>query len=128
MSQPIELSDLQISMMRVLWREGEASAAQVHQALLPERELAFTSVSTMLNRLAKKGLITHRKEGRQFMFRALISEDDVLQSDMDALMGRWFSGSAPTLVSHLLTSGEMGEDDLDRIKNMIAGAEKRGVK
>ncbi len=127
MSQSIELSDLQISMMRVLWREGEASAADVHRALLNDRDLAFTSVSTMLNRLEKKGLITHRKEGRQFIFRALVSEEKALQSDMEALMGRWFSGSAPVLVNHLLKKGDIGDDDLDRIKAMIAQARENEV-
>ncbi len=127
MSQSIELSDLQISMMRVLWREGEASAADVHRALLNDRDLAFTSVSTMLNRLEKKGLITHRKEGRQFIFRALVSEEKALQSDMEALMGRWFSGSAPVLVNHLLKKGDIGDDDLDRIKTMIAQARENEV-
>ncbi|NIP78946.1 MAG: BlaI/MecI/CopY family transcriptional regulator, partial [Gemmatimonadetes bacterium] len=51
--------------MAVLWERGEATVVVVREALEPERELAHTTVSTLLTRLERRGVVTRRKEGRQ---------------------------------------------------------------
>ena len=67
MSESHQLSDLQLGLLRILWDRGEATATDVHAALLEQdRELAPTTVSTMLSRLEKKGtirVVTPRKTG-----------------------------------------------------------------
>ena len=62
-----DLSDLQLAVVRVLWDKGEASAADVQRALHRSRGLAITTVSTLLTRLEKRGLLSHRADGRTFV-------------------------------------------------------------
>src|SRR5258705_11787887 len=68
------LGDLQLAIMRVLWAQGEATVADVHEALEPERGLALTTIATMLVKMEKKGVVDHRAEGRRFIYRPLVSE------------------------------------------------------
>lgn len=115
-----QLADLQYAIMRVLWSEGEASVARVQEALGPDRARALTTIATMLAKMEKKGVVAHRSVGRQFLFRAKISEADVRRSMVGELTRRLFRGDAAALVSHLLSEEEIDPGELDRIKALIA--------
>ncbi|MDJ0837872.1 MAG: BlaI/MecI/CopY family transcriptional regulator [Acidobacteriota bacterium] len=119
------LSEPQMAVMRVLWQKGEASAAQVHEALQTERPQAYTTVSTTLSRLEKRGIVTHRGEGRQYFYRALVAEDEVVRAGVKDLVKRLFGGDRVNLVSHLLRSEEMAPGDLENIQRMIDEARNR---
>jgi BlaI family transcriptional regulator, penicillinase repressor len=116
-----QLSDLQLALLRILWDQGEANAAEVHTALLAQsRELAPTTVSTMLSRLEKKGLITHRVEGRQFIYRPLVSEPEVRRTMLARLTDHFFRGDVSALVSHLVGRDEAARDDVAQIQQLLA--------
>ena len=121
-----QLADLQYAIMRVLWAEGEASVARVQEALGPDRARALTTIATMLAKMEKKGVVVHRTAGRQFLFRAKISEAEVRRSMVGELTRRLFRGDAAALVSHLLSEEEIDPGELDRLKGLIA--DKRSAK
>jgi BlaI family transcriptional regulator, penicillinase repressor len=81
----VRLGKLQLAIMRVLWRRGEAAVAEVHEDLEAERELAPTTVATMLAKLEHKGVVAHRTEGRRFIYRPLVNEELVRRSMVDEL-------------------------------------------
>jgi len=115
------LGDLQLAIMRVLWGAGEATVAQVHQALESDRGLALTTIATMLKKMERKGVVGHRSEGRQFVYRPTVSEAEVHRSMVSELTERLFDGDAAALVSHLLTEQEIDRDELDAIQRLIEG-------
>ena len=63
MNRRLRLGDLQIAILRVLWEEGEATVARVHEALAGKRR-APTTIATMLSKMEKRGIVEHRVEGR----------------------------------------------------------------
>src|SRR5215207_3125543 len=117
------LTDLQFAIMRILWERAEATVLDVQNQLRPERDLAQTTIATMLSRLEKRGVVEHRLDGRQFVYRPLITEQDVRGSMVSELRELLFNGSSAALMSHLLRSRDMNPGDLDRVKRMIAEAE-----
>ena len=115
-----------MEIMRVLWDSGEATVAEVQTALQEQnRELAPTTVATMLSRLEKRNLITHRTENRQYVYRALVSERDVRRSMVRDLIGQLFQGDVKALVSHLVRESEIDATDLNELKKMIAEKEEK---
>jgi predicted transcriptional regulator len=121
MTESHQLSDLQLGLLRILWDRREATALEVHAALVEQsRELAPTTVSTMLTRLEKKGLITHRVEGRQYIFRPLVSEPEVRRSMLARLTDYFFKGDVGALVSHLVDKHETTRDDVAELKKLLA--------
>lgn len=120
--EDVALSELQIAVMRELWSRQEASTAEVAQALADQRGLAHTTVATLLTRLEKRGVVAARRDGRQLVYRALVSEAQVRRSMVAGLLGSVFGGDAPALVSHLVRESELGADDLERIKRLLAKA------
>jgi len=125
-NQDPQLTALQTDLMRVLWARGEATAAEVHAALATGRNLAPTTVATLLRRLEKRGLVEHRSEGRQFVFRPLIGEEEACEAMVGELAERLFEGDPARLVHHLITRHELRPDDLARVRAMIEARESEG--
>jgi len=122
----VALSELQIALMRVLWRHGETSVSDVAAALAEERGLKYTTVATLLVRLEKRGVVKKRREGRQLVYRALVSEPQVRRSMVADLIGSLFGGDARELVAHLVSESDIAPGDLERVRKRLAKTERRG--
>src|SRR5262245_21112846 len=119
MKKPLRLGDLQVAILRVLWDEGEASVARVTHALAGKRR-APTTIATMLTKMERRGLVEHRIDGRQFIYRPLLSEQQVTHTLVTDLTQRLFEGDVSALVSHLLRS-----EELVRLRAMIVEREQK---
>ena len=119
------LGDLQLAIMRVLWGRGEATVADVHEALEPERGLALTTIATMLMKMEKKGVVDHRAEGRRFIYRPVVSESQVTRSMVADLTSQLFRGDVTALVNHLLSEHDIDSSELAQLRKLI---EARGKK
>ena len=82
------LGNLQHAIMEVLWSAGEATASDVHRALQAERGLAPTTIATMLSKMERKGVVSHRTDGRRFVYRATVSRDEVRRTMLGELTDR----------------------------------------
>lgn len=110
--------------MRVLWARGETPVAEVHEAILPERGLALTTVATVLARLERSGYVARRQAGRHYLYRALVSEEEVRRSMVSGLAERLFQGDVAALVSHLLSESEIEPGDLDKVRRLLERRER----
>lgn len=119
------LTELQVEILEILWSEGEAGTALVRDRLAPDRELALSTVATLLSRLAKKGVVVHRRRGRQFIYRPTVSRSEVRRSMVSELTRSLFGGDAAALVQHLVAAHEVDGAELDRIRALIDEAEAR---
>lgn len=125
------LTELQLEIMTVLWDRGEATVETVRESLEPERDLAHTTVSTLLSRLQKRGVVSRRKEGRQYVYTAAVAAERVQRSvvtEIGEVADRLFAGDVADLVTTLLAESDVGADDLARVRAMIDAkeAELRG--
>ncbi|MDY7078067.1 MAG: BlaI/MecI/CopY family transcriptional regulator [Chloroflexota bacterium] len=121
------LTALQMTVMNVLWQLGEATVAQVHAAVQEKRQLALTTVATVLSRLEKYGLLSHRTEGRQYVYRPLVSRDEVRRSQLSNVVDHLFEGNPADLVYHLINEADVDDDDLARIGALIESKEKENT-
>ena len=119
-----QLGDLQLAIMRVLWRQNEATVRQVQDALEASRPLALTTVATMLTKMEDKGVVGHRAEGRRYVYRPLVSERQVRRSMVRRLTEGLFAGDALAVVSHLLSEREIPAAELTELKRMIEQRER----
>ena len=108
-----------MAILRHLWSRGEATVVDIWEALHAERGWAQTTVATLLTRLERRGVVSHRTENRMYVYRPLVTEEDVQHSMVSELTERLFDGDVTALVSHLLTAQEMGPGDLARVRSMI---------
>jgi predicted transcriptional regulator len=116
------LTELQVEIMNVLWERGEASVGDVRNALKPQRDLAHTTVSTLLSRLEKKGVVRHRAVGRQYLYAPAVEAARVqrsVMSDLSEMLDRLFGGDVTTAVSHLLSESDVNAEDLARVRELV---------
>ena len=118
-----ELTELQRELMRVLWQKGEASASEVLEALRPQKKLAATTVATLLSRLEKKGVVSHRVEGRTFIYRPKVEETAVRSSLLDRVKDA-FAGDVAALMAQLLDEHDVNAEDLARVRELIAAKQR----
>lgn len=123
MSGPKNLGDLQLAILRALWQRGEAPVAEVHAALA-DRGLALTTIATMLRKMEEKQLVSHRENGRQFLYRAEVDPEQVQRNLVGDLVSRLFDGDPLALVSHLLRAGDLDVAELDALRQQLAAAER----
>jgi predicted transcriptional regulator len=118
MSTP-ELTELQLDIMRVLWERGRATVADVHHALA-SRGLAQATISTLLRRLEKKGVIAHDKVGREFVYRPLLSVDDAKHGLVTEMTKRILPDTVPALIHALWKKRKISAAELAEVKALIA--------
>lgn len=121
-----QLTALQLSILRELWARAEATVTELWEALHGERGLAPTTLATILSRLERRGVVAHRTRARQFVYRAMVTEEEVQHTMVGELTASLFEGDVPALVNHLLTAQEISPGDLARIRAMIDDAEALG--
>ncbi len=95
------LPPLELEVMKTLWQLGESTVRDVQRELGRRRPLAYTTVMTLLDRLARKGAATRRKQGRAHVYTPVLSRDAALELALDRLTGDFFEGSRQRLLGHL---------------------------
>lgn len=108
----------------MLWERSEATVVEIHEALRPERPLAPTTIATLLSRLARRGLVTYRAEGRQYVYRAVLQEHEAQRHALAEVTRMLFAGDVPTMVSQLLSSRDIRPGDLARVRGLIEAKEQ----
>ena len=119
------LTDLQLQIMGVVWDLGQATVGDVHGALLARTGLARKTIGTLLARLEQQGLLTHREEGREYVYRATVSRDEVGRATTRNLLSRLFQGDLSAFVSHALDANEVAPGDVERVREMIDEWERK---
>lgn len=92
---------LELECLSVLWRVGESNVRTVQEALAASRPLAYTTVMTMLERLARKQLVSRRKTGRHFVYAAQVERDVIRGHAVSHLVDALFDASPQQLLAFL---------------------------
>lgn len=113
------LTPLELEIMNVLWETGPA-AVQAVQANLKGRDLAYTTVQTMLNVLHRKGRVKRQLKDRAFVYRPVLSREKAVTQALGDMLDRFFGGSADSLVMSLVETRHLTPEKLARIQKMLA--------
>ncbi len=113
----ITLTPAELRLMRVLWARGESAVADIVQQV---ETLAYTSVLTTIRVLESKGYVTHRQEGRAFLYSAAVAEHEASRSEVRHVLERFFGNSRERLLLSLLGDGDLDAEELRRLKQAIA--------
>jgi predicted transcriptional regulator len=111
-------TDKELEIMRVVWELGEASARDIQAQLPGERH--YNTVLTIIRVLEKKGHLTHRNQGKSYIYRARQQPAKSRGHVVGHVIKQVFGGSATSLVLHLVETGDLTEDDLREIRQRLA--------
>jgi len=114
-----DLGELQKAVMEIVWEHGGGTVRQVLQRLNREPEPAYTTILSVMQKLEKAGWLTHRLEGRSYVYLPTKSRDEAGSKTLRAFIDRVFRGDPLLLFQRLLEDEELSEQDLSAIKRMI---------
>lgn len=117
------LTEAELRLMKILWRRGESAVNDLVAAMPEDEPLAYNSVLTTIRILEQKGYVEHRQEGRAFIYRPCIAEQDAGRSEVRHVLGRFFGNSRERLLLSLLGDEEISPEELQRLKDAIRDAE-----
>jgi len=115
--KPGQLTPLELEIMNVLWETGAANVQTVQKGL--GRELAYTTVQTMLNILYRKGKVTRTLKDRAYFYKPALSRARMLRQTVRDIVERLFGGSAESLVMTLVDSQKLSRAQLNRLKKLL---------
>jgi BlaI family transcriptional regulator, penicillinase repressor len=111
------LTPLELEIMKVLWETGPASVQTVQHTL--DRELAYTTVQTMLNVLHRKGKVTRKLSDKAYLYRPAVSRDQATGHALGDLIERMFGGSAERLVMSLIETKRLTPQKLAQLQKHL---------
>ena len=112
-----QLTPLELEIMHVLWATGPVNVQTVQQHL--ERELAYTTVQTMLNILHRKGKVKRTLKDRAYFYKPVVSRSQVVSQHMSDIVDRLFGGSAESLVMSLVETKHLTPRKLARLQKLL---------
>ena len=109
----------ELEVLQVIWQQGPSTVREVMTELNRNRPRAYTSVMSLMNVMAQKGLINQKPQGRAFVYSANVTQNKTQDRLVGDLLNRAFDGSASALVAHLLQQARPDGEELKEIRKSI---------
>ena len=121
MARPASLhpTDGELEILNVLWTQGTLSLSSICEALREERDVATTTVATMLRVMLEKGLVKRQGTGRCAKWQAAVTHKSAAKGMVGKLIDHVFDGSADLLAMHLVDSGQLNAQQLTELRDLI---------
>jgi BlaI family penicillinase repressor len=121
----VNLSNLELDVMRLIWRDKEVVVPDLHRELERDRGLTYSTVKTIVDRLEEKGAIGRiRTYGRTILYGPLVEEGALAKPMIKDMVRRLFGGEARPMISHLLDEAELSAEDLKYLEQAVARKRK----
>jgi len=118
------LGETEMEVLHHVWDLGEATVADVRERILEDRDVAYTTVMTVLKKLADKGYLDYYEKGRSYVYRPAEEPDAVQHSLLRRLMEKVFRGSPTALVQTLVQREDLSDDEREEIRALIDALEE----
>ncbi|HTQ98569.1 MAG TPA: BlaI/MecI/CopY family transcriptional regulator [Candidatus Acidoferrum sp.] len=116
--QPL-LTDTELELMLILWKLGESSVHDVLQVLPAKRAMAYTSASTIIRILEKKGFVASRKQGKAHLYYPLLAKTEYEARTLGHVVGRLFDNTPAALVARLIDHHKLSPDEIKELKKLL---------
>ncbi len=127
-SKPAILGKFELEIMHVIWDKGRATVQEVKDALSEAHPAAYTTFLTMMRRMEKKGIVEHEmhEDGKTYVYKPLVSRDEVSTSMFQDIYDRLFRGSSERLLNALnalFRKEKMTPEEIQHLRELIAEKE-----
>ncbi|HZJ02654.1 MAG TPA: BlaI/MecI/CopY family transcriptional regulator [Thermoleophilia bacterium] len=114
------LGELEAEIMECMWEFGSASVREVHECLAEKREIAYTTVMTVMSRLAEKGMLRRSQEGRAYVYVPVETRDAFCTSVVKRVLDGLFAGAGKPVLAHFVENlTEADSAELDGLAQVI---------
>jgi BlaI family transcriptional regulator, penicillinase repressor len=112
-------TQLELEILKILWRDGPANVRAVRDALAASRDLAYTSVMTTMNIMTKKGFLRRSKDGPTWVYHPRVTQKTTSRRMLGDLVDRLFDGSTALAMTNLLETSDINGEELERLRALL---------
>jgi predicted transcriptional regulator len=118
------LGELEVEIMNAVWDLGKASVQDVFEALYPQRKLAYTTIMTVMSRLAAKGVLEQDRSGIAYLYAPLVTREEVATNVMAEVVDRILAGRLSPVLESYLARGTADAEEIARLRKLLAAYAK----
>ena len=118
-------TDQELEILKVVWQRGQATVRETYEDLQKQREIAYTTVLTMMGILERKGHLRKTRGERAYVYGPVESQDETQQRMVREFVNRVFNGSARPLLAHLVSDRGLSQEELAEIENLVKQKRKK---
>ena len=122
MPEKVNPTERELEILKVLWDRGEATVRDVYEELRQRLPIVQNTVQAFLRTMEEKGLVTHRLEGRTFIYQPTYQRQQTTQRMAEQLLTRAFDGAMDQLVQSVLSLRQPTKDELAKLEQLLAEA------
>lgn len=116
----MSISSAEHIVMKALWARHPQSAEEIVGEVAEAQTWTEATVKTLLNRLLKKGAVSAEKDGRRYLYRPVLEQQQYVSEQSRTLLDRFFDGRISALVSHFSEREQLNPDEVAELKRLIA--------
>lgn len=126
MSKIPQISEMEWIIMKILWEDSPITANEVIDNLGDSTEWSDKTIRTFLNRLVKKEAISYKRNGREYLYFPIVSENQCIREENKTFLNRVYNGALNTMFAKFIEEEDLNEDEIEELKRML-DKKKRGV-
>jgi predicted transcriptional regulator len=121
MARPISRhpTELELEILKILWREGPSPGRKIRDALAEFRDLAYTSVMTVMKIMTEKRYVRRKKVDGNFVYYPRVSEEAISRQMLHDVVDRVFDGSAAAVMLNLLETADLDEEEMGQLREIV---------
>jgi len=121
----MKLSDFETEVLQVFWQHKKLSAPAVHKIIIEDRNVTYSTVKTIIDRLEKKGAIQRvAQQGRTIIYTSSASANSMRKPILNNFINKVFGGDSRLLMNHLIENKKLSQEDLDFLKEVVSKNKK----
>lgn len=125
MKKPLTpLGDSEMEILHIVWEKDEATVSAVHEHILGYRKVAYTTVMTIMKKLADKGILTFRKDGVTYIYRAAQPQEKVKHGLLRQTLSKVFKGSTAEMVQSLVEHEDLSDEEKKQLSEVLKTLKK----
>jgi BlaI family penicillinase repressor len=123
-AKPIELTEAEWTVIKAVWDSEPCTAPAIQEKLFKQTEWTYSTVRTLMDRMAGKGLLKAEKEKNVTLYRTAVTRAQAQRGELLYALKHAFNGALTPMVQCLLDTNDVSRDELDQLKQLIATHEK----
>ena len=119
MKQLPKISDAEWQIMQLFWAKGKATANQIVEALQKQNDWKPKTIKTLINRLTSKGALGYDRQGREYIYYPLISEDESVKAKTNSFLPRLSKSALKPMLAAFVEQHNLSQEDIDELKEIL---------
>ena len=129
MKTDIKLSEFELDVMNILWQACIASAPEVHEKIKFDKDVSYSTVKTIIDRLEQKVALTRTEQrGRTIYYAPAIERETISTPLLKGFLKRMFAGDPHKMVAQLLANEQLDNGEIEQLENMLAAQKAKNKK